>query len=60
MPENVNQRIMKKIDEKVEKEDIKGFLKSALMAELKHSDEQRWKFSTDYESMIKSAMKKRG
>jgi hypothetical protein len=53
MEESINEKITRKIDESVESERIASFLKAILNEEFKHLDEERWRFSSEYEKLIK-------
>jgi len=50
--EDAFERIMDKISEIVEDDNVKSFLKGALGLERKHQDEAKWRRTADYESLI--------
>jgi hypothetical protein len=60
MEESINEKITRKIDESVENERIASFLKAILGEEFKHLDMHSWRFSTEYEKLIKRYKPKSG
>jgi hypothetical protein len=60
MDEIVSERILRRIEKDVDDPAIRSFLRSILVSEYKHSEEDKWRFSADYEKLIKQYLKKDG
>jgi hypothetical protein len=52
MTDDVNQRILKRIEKDVEDPRVRAFLKTIVVLEFKHLDEEKWRYLAEYEKLI--------